>query len=184
MIRVEGSMVGWNDAIIEEFRSNEGRVNGRFQGMTLLLLHHRGARTGTERVNPLAYRDLGGDSVAVFGSKGGAPTNPDWYHNVQANPDVRVEIGTETLAARARVAEGEERERIWEAQKRDIPGFAEYEKRSPRQIPVVILELSRDQTAMARVSARVAAPAPARPGARRRWRRGRPERRMPSRPRC
>lgn len=137
-------MAGWNDAIIEQFRSNEGRVGGRFQGTPILLLHHRGARTGTERVNPLAYRDLGDGTVAVFASKGGAPTNPDWYHNLQANPEVRVEIGTETLGARARVAEGEEREGIWEAQKRDMPGFSEYEKRSPRQIPVVILELNRD----------------------------------------
>jgi deazaflavin-dependent oxidoreductase (nitroreductase family) len=136
-------MAGWNDAIIEEFRSNEGRVGGRFQGMPILLLHHRGAKTGTERVNPLAYRDLGTGAVAIFASKGGSPTNPDWYHNVRTNPEVRVEIGPETFEAMARVAEGDERERIWEANKRDIPGFAAYEKRTPRQIPVVILELMR-----------------------------------------
>ena len=137
-------MAGWNDDIIEEFRSNEGRVGGRFQGNPLLLLHHRGARTGTERVNPLAYQDLGDGDVAIFGSRGGSEKNPDWYHNLRANPDVRVEIGTDTHAGKARVAEGEERERIWEAQKRLIPSFAEYEKRTERQIPVVIIELSRD----------------------------------------
>jgi deazaflavin-dependent oxidoreductase (nitroreductase family) len=130
----------WNARIIDEFRSNEGRVGGPFEGRPILLLHHRGARTGTERVNPLAYQDLGDGSIAVFGSKGGAPTNPDWYYNLQANPDASVEIGTETFDVRARVAEGEERERIWEKQKRDMPGFADYERNTPREIPVVILE--------------------------------------------
>jgi deazaflavin-dependent oxidoreductase (nitroreductase family) len=90
----------------------------------------------------LAYQDLGDGSVAVFGSKGGAPTNPDWYHNVRANPEVTVEIGTDTFEAVARVAEGDERERIWEKQKRDMPGFADYEVRTARPIPVVILKLS------------------------------------------
>jgi deazaflavin-dependent oxidoreductase (nitroreductase family) len=132
----------WNTNIIEEFRANKGQVGGRFEGRPLLLLHHRGARTGTERVNPLAYQDLGDGSVAVFGSKGGAPTNPDWYHNVRANPEVTVEIGSDTFEAVARVAEGDERERIWEKQKRDMPGFADYEVRTARPIPVVILKLS------------------------------------------
>lgn len=132
---------GWNDRIIEEFRENVGKVGGPFEGMTLLLLHHRGAKTGIERVNPLAYRRLDDGAVAVFGSKGGSPTHPDWYHNVRANPRVRVEIGTETRDAVARVAEGEERTGIWEAQKRDVPGFAVYERRTARRIPVVILEL-------------------------------------------
>lgn len=112
----------WNKNIIEEFRANQGKVGGRFEGRPLLLLHHRGARTGTERVNPLAYQDLGDGAVAVFGSKGGAPTDPEWYHNVRANPEVKVEIGTDTFEAVARVAEGDERERIWEKQKRDMPG--------------------------------------------------------------
>ena len=128
-----------NAAIIEEFRTNGGNVGGRFEAIPLLLLHHTGAKTGVERVSPLAYQDLGDGSVAVFASKGGSPTHPDWFHNVRATPEVRLEIGTETFQARARVAEGEERERIWERQKRAVPGFAEYERRTSRQIPVVIL---------------------------------------------
>jgi len=129
----------WNDRIIAEFRANEGRVGGPFQGRPLLLLHHFGARTGAERVNPLAYQQVGG-AWAVFGSKGGAPRNPDWYHNLIANPRARIEVGTETFDVVARVAEGEERERIWAEQKRLMPGFAEYETRTARQIPVVVLE--------------------------------------------
>lgn len=130
----------WNAGIIEEFRTNDGRVGGRFEGHPLLLLHHRGAKSGVERINPLAYQDLGGGSVAVFGSKGGAPTNPDWYHNVQANPEVRVEIGTEIREMRARVAQGEERIRIWEKQKQVMPGFAAYEEKTDRKIPVIVIE--------------------------------------------
>jgi deazaflavin-dependent oxidoreductase (nitroreductase family) len=131
-----------NRQIIDEFRANGGRVGGAFEGRSLLLLHHRGAKTGSEHVNPVAYQRLSDDALAVFASKGGARTNPDWYHNLVANPDVTVEIGTETFAARARVAEGEERERIWEQQKRDSPGFAEYEQKTKgiREIPVIVLE--------------------------------------------
>ena len=135
-------MADWNQEVIDEFRANEGRVGGRFEGRTLLLLHHRGAKTGTERINPVVYQRLSDDSVAVFASKGGASTNPDWYHNVVANPDVTVETGTETYSAKARVAEGAERESIWEQQKRDWPGFAEYEEKTKgiREIPVVVLD--------------------------------------------
>lgn len=133
-------MTDWNRGIIEEFRQNEGRVGGRFRGIPILLLHHRGARSGIERVNPLAYRSLEEGAMAVFASKGGSPTHPDWYHNLLANPDVTVEVGTRTIEARARVAEGEERERIWGAQTRDLPVFAGYQERSGRTIPVVILE--------------------------------------------
>jgi deazaflavin-dependent oxidoreductase (nitroreductase family) len=128
----------WNRRVIEEFRANGGKV-AQFAGRPLLLLHHKGAKTGTERVNPLVYQPIG-DSFAVFGSKAGAPTNPDWYHNLVANPDTTVELGDGTVQVRARVAEGEERERIWEQQKRDVPTFADYEKLTSRPIPVVILE--------------------------------------------
>ena len=130
----------WNQAIIDEFRANEGRVGGGFEGRPLLLLHHRGARSGVERVNPLAYQTLDGGDWAIFASKGGAPTNPDWYHNLRANPRARIEVGTETHDVIARVAEGDERERIWTRQKELMPGFADYEKTTARPIPVVILE--------------------------------------------
>lgn len=133
-------MANWNDKIIEEFRANEGRVGGPFQGHSLLLLHHRGARTGIERVNPLACQRLGDDAWAVFGSKGGAPTSPDWYHNLVANPDATIETGTEVVPVRARVVGGEERDTVWARQKRIMPGFADYERKTPRQIPVVILQ--------------------------------------------
>ena len=132
-------MSGWNARIIDEFRANDGEVGGQFEGAPLLLLHTTGARSGQDRIAPVMYQDLGG-SVAVFASKAGAPTHPDWYRNLLANPDVTAEVGTETKAFRARVASGEERERIWSKQKHDYPGFAEYEAKTDREIPVVVLE--------------------------------------------
>ncbi len=132
-------MSDWNAAIIDEFRANAGKVGGQFEGAPMLLLHTTGARSGQERVHPLVYQ-ADGDRLVVFGSKGGAPTHPDWFHNLVANPDVTVEVGTETLARRARVAEGDEHERLWANQKRLMPGFADYEAKTTRQIPVVILE--------------------------------------------
>jgi deazaflavin-dependent oxidoreductase (nitroreductase family) len=132
-------MSDWNDKIIEEFRANGGKVGGPFDGAPILLLHTTGARTGQKRVNPMMYRPLDG-GYAVFASKAGAPTNPDWYHNLVANPDVQAEIGTQTLALRARVAANAEREPIWAAHKTAYPGFQEYEEMTTRQIPVVILE--------------------------------------------
>ena len=129
----------WNDGIIEEFRANQGKVGGGFANVPILLLHHKGAKTGTVRVNPLAYqRD--GDRYVIYASKGGAPTNPDWYHNLRANPEVTIEVGTDEVPARAVITEGDERERLWEAVKKAIPGFADYENRSPRKIPVIVLE--------------------------------------------
>ena len=132
-------MSDWNSKIIEEFRANAGKVGGQFEGAPLLLLHTTGARSGQERVNPVMYR-ADGDRLAVFASKAGLPTNPDWYHNLVAHPDVTAEVGTETHRFRARVADDDERERIWSAQKADYPGFADYETKTTRQIPVVILE--------------------------------------------
>jgi len=129
----------WNRKIIEEFRTNAGKVGGPFEGVPILLLHHRGAKSGTERISPLAYR-RDGDNLVVFASKGGAPTNPDWYHNLRANPDVDIEVGTDELKARARVADGDERARLWAAQKQDVSAFASYEEKTERQIPVVVLE--------------------------------------------
>ena len=132
-------MSDWNAGVIEEFRANEGRLGGGFEGAPMLLLHSTGAKSGQERVHPMMYQQVG-DDVAVFASKAGAPTNPDWFHNLVANPDATIEIGTETVPVRARVAEGDERVRIWEVQKERYPGFAEYEEKTDRVIPVVILE--------------------------------------------
>jgi deazaflavin-dependent oxidoreductase (nitroreductase family) len=131
-------MADYNQAIIDEFRGNGGRVGGAFEGAPLLLLHTIGAKSGKERVNPMMYQAVGED-YAVFASKGGAPDHPAWYHNLLAHPDVTVEVGTALVPVTARVAEGEERELIWQRQKADYPGFAEYEQRTPRQIPVVVL---------------------------------------------
>jgi deazaflavin-dependent oxidoreductase (nitroreductase family) len=132
-------MSDWNQKIIAEFREKGGKVGGPFEGAPLLLLHSKGAKSGEERVNPVMYRDLGG-RYAVFASYAGNPRNPAWYHNLLANRDAEVEIGTRTIRVRARVADPEERAPIWEQQKRDYPGFAEYETKTDRVIPVVVLE--------------------------------------------
>ena len=129
----------FNGKIIAEFRENEGKVGGPFQGAPLLLLHTTGAKSGQERVNPMMYQAIG-DGFAVFASKGGAPTNPDWYHNVVANPHVKAEIGTDTIELTARVADDATRAPIWEAWKKANPGFADYEAKTTRQIPVVLLD--------------------------------------------
>jgi deazaflavin-dependent oxidoreductase (nitroreductase family) len=129
----------FNRRIIDEFRANGGKVGGVFEGRSMILVHHRGAKTGIERVTPLVYQAYG-DSYVVFGSKGGAPTHPHWYLNLVANPETVVEVGTETVPVTARVAEGEGRERLWTRQKELLPGFAEYEARAGgRRIPVVVL---------------------------------------------
>jgi deazaflavin-dependent oxidoreductase (nitroreductase family) len=129
----------WNDKIIEEFRANAGQVGGQFQGAPLLLLHSTGAKSGRERVSPMMYRKVG-DAWAVFASKSGADTNPDWYHNLLANPRAQIEVGTDSFEVTARTATDDEREPIWSAQKADYSGFAGYEQKTSRQIPVVILE--------------------------------------------
>lgn len=136
-------MSEWNNGIIEEFRANDGVVGGPFEGKPLLLLHHKGARTGTERVSPLMYQALEGDGYAIFASKNGADTNPDWYHNLRAHPEVKIEVGPVEVDVTARVVEGEEQEQIWERQKQEFPQFAGYEQKTSReQIPVLVLEPS------------------------------------------
>ncbi len=130
----------WNRQIIEEFRTNAGRVGGPFEGQPVILVHHRGRKSGVERVNPVVYQPVDG-GYAVFGSKAGAPDHPDWYRNLLAHPDTTVEVGTETIPVVARETTGEERDRIWTRQKDQNPGFADYEvKAAPRTIPVVVLE--------------------------------------------
>jgi deazaflavin-dependent oxidoreductase (nitroreductase family) len=132
-------MSDWNTQIIEEFRANGGKVGGQFEGAPLLLLHTTGAKSGQARVNPMMYQ-ADGDNLAVFASKAGAPTNPDWYHNLVANPRASVEVGDATINVVARVADGEDRDRLWSRQKELYPGFADYEAKTTREIPVIILE--------------------------------------------
>jgi len=128
----------WNTNVIEEFRANEGRVGGPFEGAPLLLLHHIGARSGTERVSPLVYLPQG-DQLIIIASKGGAPTNPDWYHNLRAHPVVDVEVGTARFAVKATESVGEERAGLWDRIVGQMPGFADYQRNAARQIPVLIL---------------------------------------------
>jgi deazaflavin-dependent oxidoreductase (nitroreductase family) len=134
-------MSDWNDKVIAEFRANEGRVGGQFEGAPILLLHSTGAKSGKERVNPMMYMAVD-DGWAVFASKAGADDNPDWFHNLKAHPEARIEVGTQTLEVVARVLDPEEREPIWEEQKRRYPGFADYEEKTDRVIPVVLLRES------------------------------------------
>jgi deazaflavin-dependent oxidoreductase (nitroreductase family) len=128
-----------NKAIIEEFRANAGKVGGAFAGRTLLLLHTVGAKSGESRINPVAYI-TDGDRLVIIASKGGAPTNPDWYHNIVANPLVTVDVGTESFQARAEVAVEPERTRLYDKMVAVMPGFAAYRERTTRVIPVVILK--------------------------------------------
>lgn len=132
------SVHDWNKQIIEEFRANEGRVGGAFKGATMLLLHHTGAKSGTERTNPLVYFKED-NTMYVFGSKGGAPGHPDWYYNLQANPGVTLEVGTETFEATAEVITGTERDRIYAANAALRPAFAQYQNNTSRKIPVIAL---------------------------------------------
>jgi deazaflavin-dependent oxidoreductase (nitroreductase family) len=130
----------FNERVIDDFRTHNGQItSGPFAGRSLLLLTTKGAKTGGERTSPLAYsRD--GDRLVVIASKGGAPTNPAWYHNLRANPDVTVELGPETFHARARAASEPERRRLYDQHAAKMPAFAEYEKKTTRKIPVVVLE--------------------------------------------
>ncbi len=128
----------WNRQITAEFRANGGKVGGRFEGMPMLLLTAKGAKSGTERTTPLVCsRD--GDDLVIIASKAGAPEHPAWYHNLRANPEATVEFGTETFRARATVVEGDERDRLYAAQAAIMPGFNEYQAKTPRRIPVVRL---------------------------------------------
>jgi deazaflavin-dependent oxidoreductase (nitroreductase family) len=128
-----------NTLIIEEFRKNGGKVGGPFAGRTLLLLHTIGAKSGQHRINPVAYvKDQ--DRFVIIASKGGAPTNPDWYFNIIKNPEITIEVGTETIAVRAKVMEEPERSRLYEKMIEMMPGFADYRIKTKRVIPVVLLE--------------------------------------------
>ncbi len=131
----------WNTTVIKEFRANEGRVGGQFEGAPMVILHTTGAKSGLEREIPLMYLpdDANPARVFVFASKAGAPTSPDWYHNLKANPQVKAEIGAETFDAIAEEITGAERDAIYAEQVRRFPGFGDYEKATTRVIPVVAL---------------------------------------------
>ncbi len=131
---------GFNEGVVEDFRTHHGQLTkGPFTGRSLLLLTTRGAKSGRERTNPLAFtRD--GDRIFVIASKGGAPTNPDWYRNLLANPRVTVEVGPERFEAKASVAQGAERRWLYDLQATRMPAFKDYEKKTSREIPVVVLE--------------------------------------------
>jgi deazaflavin-dependent oxidoreductase (nitroreductase family) len=129
----------FNSRIIEEFRANKGVVGGPFSGMPVLLLTTRGAKSGLERVNPLAALPGEDDVLYVFASKGGAPTNPDWYRNLVANSEVEVEYGPDRFRATATPVTGAERDRIYAEQASRVPAFADYQRNTDRVIPVVAL---------------------------------------------
>ncbi len=129
----------FNAQVIAEFRANGGKVGGAFEGATIVLLTTTGARSGLERVTPVVCR-VDGDDVYVFASKAGAPTDPDWFHNLVANPEVGVELGTDTFRARAVVLEGATRDEVYAAHAAEYPNFAEYEAATDRVIPVVRLD--------------------------------------------
>jgi deazaflavin-dependent oxidoreductase (nitroreductase family) len=132
-------MSDFNSGVIEEFRASGGKVGGNFEGAPLLLLTTTGAKTGATRVNPMMYLQDGG-RLYVFASKGGAPANPDWYHNLVAHPRATVEVGEERFEVTATVLSGQERDEIYRRQASLYPGFAEYEAKTSRTIPVVALE--------------------------------------------
>ena len=129
----------FNRQLIEEFRANGGKVSGMFAGAPLLLLTTTGARSGQPRIAPLVYT-TDNSRVVVIASKGGAPTHPDWFYNVRANPEVTVELGTETFPARATIVKGPERQRLFDQMAAQMPNFAEYQRNTTRQLPVIVLE--------------------------------------------
>ncbi len=132
----------WNRRVIEEFHSRGGKVGGPFEGSDLLLLTTIGAKSGQQRVNPLVYLP-DGDRLIIVASKGGAPTNPDWYYNVVAHPDVTVEVGTEKFLAHATIhTSGEEREQLYNHMAAKNPQFAEYQPKTTRKIPIIVLARS------------------------------------------
>jgi deazaflavin-dependent oxidoreductase (nitroreductase family) len=129
-------MSDWNTTIIEEFRANEGRV-GEFEGFLVMLIHHVGAKSGTERVNPVVCYPQSDGQYAVMASKGGSATNPDWYYNLKAHPEVNVELGTEAFSVAVRELQGREREAVWAEVLN--PQLGEAQKKTTRKFPVLLL---------------------------------------------
>lgn len=132
-------MSDFNRKVIDEFRANEGKVGGPFEGAPVLLLTSTGAKSGEQRTTPVVYQP-DGDRMVIFASKAGAPENPAWFHNLRANPTATVEVGPDTVEVEAVITDGEERERLFSKQKELMPQFADYEQKTTRQIPVVALQ--------------------------------------------
>jgi deazaflavin-dependent oxidoreductase (nitroreductase family) len=131
--------VEMNNNIVNEFRENGGKVGGMFEGAPMIIVHHVGAKSGTERVTPLVYvRE--GERIFVFASKGGADDNPAWYHNLVANPKTTIEVGEETFDVTARVLTGAERDEYFAKQVAVAPGFGDYQRKTTRIIPVIEFE--------------------------------------------
>jgi deazaflavin-dependent oxidoreductase (nitroreductase family) len=129
----------FNRNLIDEYRANDGKVGGMFEGAPLLLLTTTGAKTGQARVAPLAYtKDA--DRFVIIASKGGAPSHPDWYYNLRTNPEVTIELGAEKFPARATIQHGEERKRLFDQMSQKMPNFAEYQRNTRRELPVILLE--------------------------------------------
>jgi deazaflavin-dependent oxidoreductase (nitroreductase family) len=131
-------MSDFNRKVIDEFRANDGKVGGPFEGAPVLLLTSTGAKSGEQRTTPVVYQQ-DGDRMVIFASKAGAPNNPAWFHNLRANPTATVEVGSDTVEVDAVVTDGDERERLFSKQKQLMPTFADYEQKTERQIPVVAL---------------------------------------------
>ena len=129
-------MSDWNTGIIEEFRANAGKVGGPFEGASMIILHTIGAKSGEERETPLVYFPQDDGSMLVVASKGGAPTNPDWYHNLKANPRFDVEVGTETFTVEAEELDPDQRAKAWPGIVAERPGFGDYETKTTRVMPV------------------------------------------------
>ncbi len=146
MVEHPEEMQSFNARNIEEFRANQGKI-ASFGDAPLLILHSTGAKSGQERLNPVAYQSVDG-GWAVFASRAGTAKNPDWYFNLKAHPEGVIEVGTaagvETIDVTARELVGAERETVWERQKAMAPGFADYEKQTQRVIPVILLTRRRE----------------------------------------
>ena len=136
---VPGGAGDYNTTIIEEFRANGGRVGGPWAGTTMILIHHIGARSGIERVSPLACSPQGNGRFAIVASNGGSPAHPDWYYNLKASPRIRVEVGAQTLWALAEELDGNARTRLWPKLIAEAPAIGEFQARTERQIPVFML---------------------------------------------
>lgn len=132
-------MSDWNTKVIEEFRANEGRVGGPFEGAPMIIVHSIGAKSGAERETPLVYFPQDDGTLVIVASAAGAPQHPAWFHNLKATPDIRVEVGTQTFPVTATEITGDDRDTVWNEIVAERPGFGEYQEKTDRQLPLVRL---------------------------------------------